>query len=741
MEEIEVKTALRKKKRELANALGKDILRYLAELLTNADDSYKRLESNGINDDNEKIVKIEVSRDKRNDSGYVISVTDNAEGISSEDLVKIFGVYGGDNANGIKTRARGIFGQGASDVLQAAAVEKKTAIIETIKDGKFSKLLYNMDEDYVAKIKVDSQNDLSLNKLNQIRESLCIPKNGTRITFGVPEQVRFDEKIIKSLPTSICKYYAFRYLLNQKNRKFIYKYGNQEYLLSSENYLFDETNILCDENFKFRFDSKNINCNLKMYINENKQDDGTQLIVKDENDIVFDNTMFSFDKMSSSKNISGVLNIEGLYNICYDHLNSSIPDAIVNDNRQGFDTKNPFYDVLSTAVSPIIEDVLKKNGSEAKIANLNNNKKFSEALKKLNKYLKNEMKDEIPPGGKGTDKVPPVEGIRFARNNISITQGKTYDLKLYINSNIILSSDEIKIFCDDNENIEYSPKILTYSENESDDGLVEKNVTIKGNYITQTNPVTLKACVGTREAFVTIDVVQEDIHYPENGMDFYPNDISLVAYKSHFIKLYIDSEVIPFNSRISIYSNGLKVDSYVEFTDKNIVNDNIGCINVVVSGGKVDESYEVRASFENFEAVAKITINEPTKNPSAGGGLISGFKIDPEDDGYYQAYYNRNNHYIMISGKNIINQRIMGEIKNPENPAPTSSQSKYLCDIISNMAATVLVKEKNVKHGEINFDNFEEGVEEVQNLLQEHKTKIYKEIYPAIMGMSEKEED
>ena len=57
------------------------------------------------------------------------------------------------------------------------------------------------------------------------------------------------------------------------------------------------------------------------------------------------------------------------------------------------------------------------------------------------------------------------------------------------------------------------------------------------------------------------------------------------------------------------------------------------------------------------------------------------------------------------------------------------------------MAETVLVKEKNVKHGEINFDNFEEGVDEVQNLLQEHKSKIYKEIYPAIMGMSEKEED
>ena len=488
MEEIEVKTALRKKKRELASALGKDILRYLAELLTNADDSYKRLESQGINNGKEKIIKIEVSKDRRNNDGYVISVTDNAEGLSSDKLIKIFGEYGGDNANGIETRARGIFGQGASDVLQAAAVEKKTAMIETIKDGKFSKLLYNMDEDYVAKIKVDSPNDFSSNKLNQIRESLSIPENGTKITFGVPSQVKFDDKIVKSLANLIAKYPSFRYLLNQSDRKFVFKNGNYEQVITSKDYLFDEEKILCDENFKFKFDGSDVKCNVKMYTNDNKQDDGTQLIVKDENDVVFANTLFNFEKMSTAKNISGVLNIEGLYDICYRHLNSPIPDAIVNDNRTGLDTTNPFYDVLSSAITPIIEDVLKKNASDTKIANLNNNKKFSDALKKLNKYLKNEMKDEIS-GGTLDGKVPPAEGIKFARSNISITLGKTYDLKLLINSNIIMSTDEIKVVSDNEKNVEFSPNVISYNENEIVDGLVVKNVTIKGNYITETEPV------------------------------------------------------------------------------------------------------------------------------------------------------------------------------------------------------------------------------------------------------------
>ena len=49
---------------------------------------------------------------------------------------------------------------------------------------------------------------------------------------------------------------------------------------------------------------------------------------------------------------------------------------------------------------------------------------------------------------------------------------------------------------------------------------------------------------------------------------------------------------------------------------------------------------------------------------------------------------------------------------------------KYLCDIIAREAANVLVKNQNIKHGEINFDDPEEAMEKVQNIMQNHKNKI-----------------
>ncbi len=90
MGQIYVQDSLRKKKRAIKDALGNDILRYIAELLTNSDDSYRRLENQNIDSNKEKVIYIELKKEKRksadNIDSYVLSVTDNAEGMTLETL-------------------------------------------------------------------------------------------------------------------------------------------------------------------------------------------------------------------------------------------------------------------------------------------------------------------------------------------------------------------------------------------------------------------------------------------------------------------------------------------------------------------------------------------------------------------------------------------------------------------------------------------------------------------------------
>ena len=724
----------RKKRRDMQNALGDNILRYITELLTNADDSYKRLETDFPGKSNDNVIYISLETEEKND-GYILSVTDHAEGMSKKTLEKNFGTYAGDNARGMSSHARGIFGQGASDVLKAAASEKKTAKIETFYNDRLYKLTYNLDENLDGDIEVTKIGIIG-NQLRNMRKNLNIPENGTKVSFGIPSTVRFTKKIIDTLPESIEKFPYLRYLLNQSNRVIIYTYNNKSIKLSSENYQFKEGDKIYSDNFILYYEDKKYNCHLNMYKNENKVNDGTNIIVRDENYSVYDNTMFDFKNSAAAQNLSGELIIEGIYQLCYDHLNREQAEAIVYDNRTGFDTRTDFYQELNKVLHPILEKVIKENGKKITETNLSNNKKFNDALKVLNKYIKTELKDSIG-GGPGKGVEPPKEGIKFARNSISITKGKMYDLKLLINPEIIDSNSEIYLENHNSNKIEITSNIITYNEEEIKDGIVIKNITIKGLEITNES-VMLQAKVKGYLTNVLIDVIDEEIHYPENGIEFYPNEVSLVVDKKHSLYLYVDTSIININSEINVNCDKLEYSKVIKVLDDYLIADKIAKIKIDCEGGELNNSYEIIATQSDKQAICKLTLIEPTKNENPNGGFIAGFKLE-KNNMFFQSYFDLSTRYIKINTNNPINIRILGNMDDldSENPKFNREQSKYLCDIIAMQAAKSLVKEQNIKKGEINFEDYEDAVEQVQDLIQQHKNKIYCEIYNAILGLSE----
>lgn len=727
----------RKKERDRANALGDNILRYITELVTNSDDSYKRLEKDNIEHDNLILIKLE---QERRSEGYVLSVTDHAEGMSSERLTEVFENYAGDNAAGTESGARGIFGQGASDVLQAAAAEKKTAMIESIKDDVVSKLRYNIDEDLDGDIDV-KEITAQGSQLKQLRNNLNIPGNGTKLSFGVPTTVRFSKRIIDNLAESIEKIPSLRYLLNQTNRKVVYSYNDKEQILSSKKYQFNEENLIKRCAFNMSFEDKKYECELAIYKNDNKKDDGTNIIVRDQNYTVFDNTMFDFKNTLAAQNLSGELIIPNLYDLCKEHLNRKVnKDAIVFDNRTGFDIRNPFYITLNSCIYPILDEIIKSQANNERSTNLTNNKKISDALKKLNKYLKNELKDSINVPG-SNQKEPPAEGIKFVRNNITITKDKKYDLKLYINANLISSEEEIDIICENDDYIAVSPLKVSYDYEEVENGLVTKNVTIQGLQLTN-DSIKIQAKAGTRVSNVLVDVIEADIHYPENGIEFYPADISLVVDKPHISKLYIDTEIVPMDSVIEISCDGLECESNELVVKQDyMLNDNIVCINVVTSGGEIGNQYDVVAKNNNYSSISKITIIESNHNDKNSGGLISDIKMK-NDKMYFQSFIDLSTRILYINSSNPINIRMMKDLDNldPENPKFNKEQTKYLCDILATQAARFLVIEQT-KKGDIDIDDPEDATGQILDLIQQHKNKIYVDIYPSMIGNAEEKED
>lgn len=109
--EFIVRDAYRKRERDLKDSLKRDLVSYISEILTNADDSYRRLENSQILPrETIKEILIEIKEDPRNKERFVVSITDQAEGMSEEDLRNKYKEYGADKAVG-ELHTRGLFGQ------------------------------------------------------------------------------------------------------------------------------------------------------------------------------------------------------------------------------------------------------------------------------------------------------------------------------------------------------------------------------------------------------------------------------------------------------------------------------------------------------------------------------------------------------------------------------------------------------------------------------------------------------
>ena len=72
---IKVNDDQRYLRRKIKSALGKDILRYIVELVTNSDDSYRRIEKSNPEKVNvPKKIYIRLSSGKRSNDNYIIDV-------------------------------------------------------------------------------------------------------------------------------------------------------------------------------------------------------------------------------------------------------------------------------------------------------------------------------------------------------------------------------------------------------------------------------------------------------------------------------------------------------------------------------------------------------------------------------------------------------------------------------------------------------------------------------------------
>ena len=713
---IDVERDNRKIRRDAIKPLLNDFLKYITEIILNSDDSYSRIEQLTIDDD---IKRINITIDRKIRS---VEIIDNAEGMSFERLQKVFKKYGAENSQGdLYNSVRGLFGQGASDVLFTAPLHGLESFVISFKDSEVSKVQFYFNDK--QQFRVDPINESS--KIEKYRIRYGIPENGTVVYFELPKDVSIPQS--KHIKSKIENYYMLRFVLSNPKREVNLLVDDRHYVLNSNRFLPNENELIKIQDKKFMYQEHSLMLEMSAYKKlESSENDDTQILIIDENNVVYDNTDADIGMYAGFKDIRIIVKINGIYKVLRHFLNSQTPQELLRDSRDGFDKRNNFtkklFKIISEFSIEVLDELAELKKSEA--ISLKEHKDFRSLIQEINKIYRELELRELGFFEKGS--APPQKAIEFIRTEASITHRKQYNLKLLVNSELANSEKliELKASSDD---ISFTPKLMSFAKDEPNDlGLIVKNVVIKGNQITD-NVVNLLATHEFEETSINIHVVEEEIYYPEL-MEIRPSKADMRPGSTKNFKLFINTDKFPFYSFVYFKTidkeNNQLSEVKTQFSDEDLVSQSIAVLNYEFNAPEKETTIYLIAVCDDYSTQIKIEVGQSNKDDYDDGveGKFKDIELIDSDRESWQTEYRPDTGKIFINKRNPINAILLAPIENIVNQETlTEKQKLYLFDLVCIESARMM----HLKQ-EIDFAN--ESFENRFNKILELKTSIFKKI-------------
>jgi len=355
-------------------------IRYLydaiVELVTNSDDSYKRLERDVIEDKGE--INIRVRRLKGGKCER-LEVIDFAEGMNKEKLEKAL-IFAGE-ASGFEEgkSVRGLFGRG----LKEAIIALGKGEIYSVKDDKLS----------IAEVWIDKKDNKPKRRLI---EKAYIPTKEEREEIGITERngtvVRIivtNEKIkcpaIKTFLPQIKNHYALRDINSATNRKVVLEFESPEKNLKRFQTITYEKPIgeeIVDETIKLPGHGDNIE--LRIYKSNEELENpynnpfaSAGLLIKTSGAIL-DNELFKYQNEKAGCFFFGEVSWPNLA----ERLRKG--ESLLDLNRVGIEWRQEVCQVMKSTIEQILEPFIEEKKKQLEVKP---SAPTSENVNKLNKAI------------------------------------------------------------------------------------------------------------------------------------------------------------------------------------------------------------------------------------------------------------------------------------------------------------------------------------------------------------------
>jgi hypothetical protein len=622
--------------RRMRSAIQGNVIRALVELVTNSDDSYTRLESEGktIN----KKIEIEYQKTSYN---CEFTVRDYAEGMSIDDVKNGFTKYGAATS-GLKEgkRVRGFFGQGAKDALACM----KDGKICTFKNDEFVECKLYI-ENNIAKYEIKGPVPVD----DWLRAKHKIPSNGTVAYFSTDPSRGIKTPQFDTVHEELANNYLLRKIMTNPNRKIILI--NMKTKDSREiKHRLPVGEELLNETFNIQYgDYPDFSIHMVIFraktdLTQSGDDRQGGLLFTDEDGAVLDISLLKFDNEPLAAKLFGEVEINGFRNLL------AKEEAVLTDERNGLDRRHVFCKVLIEEVEKRLEEIINKEKEmkqkeEQKIGS-REYIKFKKAFNFLNEIAEQEIRETINLGGKRSEPIePPLNGIGIFPASATVTVGKRYIFELLADTTKIPIGSTININGSRNLNvITKEAKIDT----EVAKGIAKKNITIEG--LDPNTEGKIEANYKYFFAEAQVYVMPEKEFLLSEGLAFNPQSIVLHPNKIRTVFLLIYLKKINVGSKIIIRSD----NPAVNLTPNEIIVGDIKAFKDItkypinVWGEGVGQHGIITAEHEENIALLDVSIEEQEIVNQGRQGMFNDYDYDYDPEPLQRASYSQETGKVII---------------------------------------------------------------------------------------------
>ena len=732
MAEYPLQFATRQIRRVFERAIGRSVPKILTELITNADDSYRRLAATGRVQDMGEPLRITIAFERKKKR---FTVTDQAEGLTDEEMKNRFVTYGQESTDRSKGfRTRSLFGKGLRDVL----FTQHYGQVKSIKEGKFYNCRFRWKEERpVVEIKPPSR------ATNELREALGIPGNGTSVEFRLVEGVSTPQaaKLIEKLS----RFYLLRMINSSPHREVIFEIVHPSGRVQSErqlSYRFPDIEVLERITDELRTeDGAVIQVKGKIGLSPNEltqgevgyEDRDGGLLLVDEDDAVLDLTLFGYDDDPNARRISGFIRLTGAGDYIRRKLNESTPEEILLETRDGFDKNHAFFRLLKEKLqphlAPIIQSLRDKRTPLKSTLSETTRERHKKAFDVLNRLYKDMLgKIGRVPAVSGSLRSPPEEGIAFLTSHISIQAGVSTPVPLLVNRVLVKPGDELHLEMDRSE-IFVSPSHLLADDVDDITISQVKMLRIKSDVADIMGRLTASWEGVKKELSVT--TTAREVITPVDGIEFEREEYAVRVGSRRQLRLFVDVEKIPRGSDIGFTFEGSSLKlahTSIKVDEIHLVTDRVAQVEIPVFGSQLAKDVIFTASTAAYVAGTAVSVVRRERKDRGTGGIFQGYRFEPLGR-KIQTHYDQG--WILINTRDPVNQRYFGA--DPYRAVEESAHCQVrLADLVLNECLQMMVSEA-LQEGKLDRRFPDNPETDLQNYVAEKQYEIGTQIHALIV--------